>query len=157
MQYCYLQHQTSLFLPGKSKTEHHFCFGWATSFFFGAISNCPLLLPQEHTGYLLTWGAHCLLSYLLPFYTVHGILTARVLEWFAILSSSGSHFVTTLHYDLCVLGGPAWHSSELHWVMQAPSPRQGSDPWKGLNIWNLKFLLRTLCLSQVSHFHWNSF
>ena len=29
----------------------------------------------------------------LPFHIVHGVLAARILEWFAILSSSGSCFV----------------------------------------------------------------
>ena len=48
---------------------------------------------------------------------------------FAILSSSGSRLVRTLHYDMCILGGPTQHGSQLHWVTQAPSPRQGSDLW----------------------------
>ena len=42
---------------------------------------------------------------LLPFHTVHGVLKARILKWFAILFSSGPHFVRTLHHDLSVLGG----------------------------------------------------
>ena len=33
----------------------------------------------------------------LPFHTVHGVLKARILKWFAIPFSSGSHFVRTLH------------------------------------------------------------
>ena len=41
----------------------------------------------------------------LPFHTVYGVLKARVLKWFAILFSSGPHFVRTLHHDLSVLGG----------------------------------------------------
>ena len=46
----------------------------------------------------------------LPFFNaVHGVLTASILEWVAILSSSGSRFVRTLHSDLSVLGGLAWH------------------------------------------------
>ena len=36
---------------------------------------------------------------------------ARILEWFAIPSSSGLLFVRILHNDLSVLGGPAWHGS----------------------------------------------
>ena len=40
----------------------------------------------------------------LPFHTVHGILKARILKWFAIPFSSGSHFVRTLHHDPSVLG-----------------------------------------------------
>ena len=37
---------------------------------------------------------------LLPFHTVHGVLKARILKWFAIPFSSGPHFVRTLHHDM---------------------------------------------------------
>ena len=47
----------------------------------------------------------------LPFHTLHGVLKARILKWFAIPFSSESHFVRTLHHDLSVLGGPTWHGS----------------------------------------------
>ena len=40
-----------------------------------------------------------------PFHTVHGVLKARILKWFAIPFSSGPHFVRTLHHDLSVLCG----------------------------------------------------
>ena len=36
----------------------------------------------------------------LPFYTVHGVLKARIVKWFAIPFSSGPHFVRPLHHDL---------------------------------------------------------
>ena len=61
--------------------------------------------------------AHLLMSYLLPFHTVHGVLAARILEWFAIPSSSGSRCVRTLHYYPSILSGSAHmvHSfTELH-------------------------------------------
>ena len=45
----------------------------------------------------------------LPFHTVHGVLKARILKWFAIPFSSGPHFVRTLHDDPSVLDGPTWH------------------------------------------------
>ena len=35
----------------------------------------------------------------LPFHTVHGVLKARILKWFAISFSSGSHSVRPLHHD----------------------------------------------------------
>ena len=44
---------------------------------------------------------------------------ARLLEWFVISSTSGPRFVRTLHYDLSILVGPAWHGTQLHWVTQA--------------------------------------
>ena len=47
----------------------------------------------------------------LPFYTVHGVLKARILKWFSILFSSGPHFVRTLHHDPSILGGPTRHGS----------------------------------------------
>ena len=37
----------------------------------------------------------------LPSHTVHGVLKARILKWFAIPFSSGPHFVrTVLHHDI---------------------------------------------------------
>ena len=48
---------------------------------------------------------------ILPFHTVHGVIKARILKWFAIPFSSGPHFVRTFHYDLFVLGGPRQHGS----------------------------------------------
>ena len=44
----------------------------------------------------------------LPFHTVHGVLKARLLKWFAIPFSRGPCFVRTLHHDH--LGWPymAW-------------------------------------------------
>ena len=56
---------------------------------------------------------------------------ASILEWFAIPSSSEPCFLRTLHHDPSNLGGPAWHGSKLHLVMQAPLSRQGCDPWRG--------------------------
>ena len=40
----------------------------------------------------------------LPCHTVHGVLKARILKWFAIPFSSGPRFVRTLHNDPSVLG-----------------------------------------------------
>ena len=39
----------------------------------------------------------------LPFHTVHRVLKARILKWFAIPFSSGPHFVRTLHHDPNIL------------------------------------------------------
>ena len=41
------------------------------------------------------------------FYTVHGILMARILEWVATSFSSEPCFVRTLHHDPPILGGTA--------------------------------------------------
>ena len=55
----------------------------------------------------------------LPFHTVHGVLKARILKWFAIPFSSGPHSVRLLHHDLSVLDGPTRHGcfTELHKVV----------------------------------------
>ena len=78
------------------------------------------------------WPGELIFQYhiFLPFHTLHGVLAAGILEWFVSPSSSGPCFVRTLHYDLSILGGPAWHGSQLRLVAQAPLPQQGCDPWR---------------------------
>ena len=46
---------------------------------------------------------------ILPFHTVHGVLKARILTWFAIPFSPGPHSIRPLPHDPPVLGGPIWH------------------------------------------------
>ena len=65
------------------------------------------------------WPGEFLFQYpiIFPFHTVHGVLKARILKWFAIPFSSGPHSVRPLHHDPPVLGCPtgmAW----FHWVRQ---------------------------------------
>jgi len=43
------------------------------------------------------------------FHTVHGVLKARILKWFASASSSGPCFFRTLYHDQSILG-PCLHS-----------------------------------------------
>ena len=50
-------------------------------------------------------------SMFLHVHTVHGLLKARILKWFAIPFSSGPHFARTLHRDPTISGGPTWHGS----------------------------------------------
>ena len=54
------------------------------------------------------WPGEFLFQYpiILPFHTVHGVLKARVLKWFAIPFSSGPHSVRSLHHDPLILGCP---------------------------------------------------
>ena len=66
----------------------------------------------------------------LPFHTVHGVLQARTLAWFATLIRCTT-FCQNSSLRPSVLGGPAWHAWWLHWVMQAPSPGQGCDKRRG--------------------------
>jgi len=54
------------------------------------------------------WPGEFLFQYpiSLPFHTVHGVLKARILKWFAIPFSSGPHSIRSLHHELPVLGCP---------------------------------------------------
>ena len=80
---------------------------WLSLFiFFGVIS--PLIsssiLGTYRRGQFIF---QCLIF--LAFHTVHAVLKARTLKWFAIPFSSGLHSVRPLHDDPPVLGGPSQH------------------------------------------------
>ena len=82
-------------------------FALAPSFHsFGVIS--PLITSSILGTY---WPREFLFLYpiILPFHTVHGILKARILKWFAIPFSTGLHSVRCLHHDPSILGGPTQH------------------------------------------------
>ena len=118
LQYCSLQHRSLFSSPDISRTGYHFLFGPPNSFFLELIvtvlqSSLGANWTPSGLGGLIFW-CHIFL----PFDTVHGVLTARFLEWFAIPSTSGPCFVRILHYYLSVLGGPTQRGSELHWVTQ---------------------------------------
>ena len=119
MQYCSLQHRTLLPSPVTFTTGCCFCFGSVSSFFL------ELFLHWSPVAYLaptnLRSSSFSVIIFL-PFHTVHGVLKATILEWFAIPFSSGPRFVRTLHYDSSVLDGPAGHGSEFHWVRQGRGP-----------------------------------
>ena len=106
---CYpLKHPILLTSPDPSTTEC-FRFGPAASLFLELL---VVVLCSSPVAY---WTPSSLssssFSVFLPFHTVHGVLKACILEWFAILSSSGSRLVRTLHCDSSVLGGPSQHGS----------------------------------------------
>ena len=69
-------------------------------------STFPLFASTEHKS-------------LVSGHTSHGVLMARILEQFAISSSSGKCFIRTVYYDPFVLGGPAQHGSK---VLRYTSP-----------------------------------
>ena len=105
MQQCSLQNGASLTSPDTSPADttsalaQPFHFSWS---YFSA-------LLQEYTGDLATWGVHLLVSHILPFHTVHGVLKAKMLKWLAIPFSGGPHFVRTCHHDPAIFGDAAWH------------------------------------------------
>ena len=66
----------------------------------GTISNCSQLFLSRILHIFWPGGSS---SNLLPLHTLHCILVARILKWFAVSSSSGPCFVKTLHYGLSIL------------------------------------------------------
>ena len=73
---------------------------WPSQFILcGAISNCSPVFPSCILDTFQPEGLIFWCHIFLPFRTVHGILRARIPEWFAIPSFSRPHFVRTLHYD----------------------------------------------------------
>ena len=126
MQYCSLQHRILLPSPVTSTTRCCFCFGSVSSFFLQLfLHSFPVAYWAPTDLGSLSFSA---LSFL-PFHTIHGVLKAKMLKWFAITFSTEPHFVRTLHHDLSVLGGPTWHCPMFHWV------RQGCDPCEKISLY----------------------
>ena len=106
VQYC--SYSIRLLSPVTSTTGYSFCFGSIPSFFL------ELFLHWSPVAYWapsdLGSSSFSVLSFCF-FHTVHGVLKARILKWFAIPFSSGPCFVRTLHHDPSILDGPTWHGS----------------------------------------------
>ena len=104
MQYYSLQHLALLPSPVTSTAGYCFCFGSIPS---GVIS--PLISSSNLGTY--RHGEFFQYPIILPFHTVHGLLKARILKWFAIPFSSGPHSVRSLHHDhLSWVAPRAWLS-----------------------------------------------
>ena len=87
-----------------SVTGHMMFLPWLHPFFLSGVIS-PLISSSILGTYRLgEFIFQC--PILLPFHTVHRVLKARILKWFAIPFSSGPHSVRTLHHDPSVLGGP---------------------------------------------------
>ena len=115
MQYCSLQHRTLLPVSVTSTIGHCLCFDSVSSFFLSYFSTI-LILDSSRSGEFI-FQCHIFL----PFPTVHGVLKAKILKWFAIPFSSGPHFVRTLHHarlSWVAPQGMAW----FHWVRQGCGP-----------------------------------
>ena len=120
MQYCSLQLGILLLSPVTSTTGYCFCFGsipsfflevflhWSPVFYWAQVAKSWTRLSNWTE---LNWPGEFLFHYpiFLPFHTVHGVLNARILKWFAIPFSSGPHSVRLLHHDPPILGGPTRH------------------------------------------------
>ena len=117
MQYFSLQPRTLLLSPVTSTAGCSFFFGSIPSFFL------ELFLHWSPVAYWAPTDLGFLFQYpiILPFHTVHGVLKARILKWFAIPFSSGPHPVRSLHHDPPILGCPMGMAS-FHWVRQGCGP-----------------------------------
>ena len=96
-----------------SITSH--IYSWVLfSLWFHLFILSGVISPLISSSILGTYGPgefifHC--QIFMPFHTVHGVLKARILKWFAIPFSSGPCFFRALHHDLSILGGPTRHGS----------------------------------------------
>ena len=99
-------HQTLLLSQVPSTTGYCFWFGSIPSFFlelFPHWSPVAYWAPTDLGEFLFQYPI------ILPSQTVHGVLKARILKWFAIPFSSRPHPVRPLHHDPTILGGPTLH------------------------------------------------
>ena len=86
MQYCSLQHQTLLLSPVPSTT---WCCFYLFLFYFHPFIFSGVISPLISSSILVTYQpVEFIFQYpiILPFHTVHGVLKARILKWFAIPS-----------------------------------------------------------------------
>ncbi|CAI9153926.1 unnamed protein product [Rangifer tarandus platyrhynchus] len=101
MQYCSLQHWTLLLLPVTSIRGFFFFFLWLHPFILSRV-----ISPLISSSILGTYQpGEFLFQYpiILPSHTVHGVLKARILKWFAIPFSSGPHLS-----HLSTMTRPSW-------------------------------------------------
>ena len=98
MQYCSLKHRTLLPSPVTSTIGCCFCLVhlFILSGVVSPLISSSILGTYRHEEFI----SQC--PIFLPFHTVHGVLKARILKWFAVLFSSGPRFVGTLHHDMSI-------------------------------------------------------
>ena len=89
MQYCSLQHQTLLPSPVTHTTGRPSALAYPLRSFWSYASTSPYNMLDTYQPGGLIFQCHIFLT----FHTVHGVLKARILKWFAIPFSSGPRFV----------------------------------------------------------------
>ena len=133
MQYCSLQHWT--LLPSPVPSTAGCCFALAPS-----LHSFQSYFSTDISSILGTYRpGEILFKYpiILPFHTVHGVLTARTLKWFAIPFTSGPHYVRPLHRNPTVLGGP---------TRQGLVPLSQTRLWSCDQIGSFSVIVVSLCL-----------
>ena len=120
------KHKTKIFIYLNSLPQDFFFYHLLPSYFTLTEKLFPFTLIPVNCFFSLSvtpnfcLSSYCntnfmriksvlLMSVLLPFHTVRGVLKARILKWFAIPFSRGPHSVRPLHHDPPVLGGPTQH------------------------------------------------
>ena len=85
-----------------------FCMMFLAGFVYLFLLFCFYPAPRFCSlAYFYLFGKFLtIITNILPFHTIHGVLEIRILMWFAIPSSGGPRFVRTLHYDPSILGWP---------------------------------------------------
>ena len=111
MQYCSLQHQTFTLTTRHIPNWASFPLWPSHAIVSGSISNCPLLSPSsildtfQPAGLIFQCHILCAFSYC-PWGSCGknaGMVCHSLLQW--------PRFVRTVHYDLYMLCGLAWHGS----------------------------------------------
>ena len=134
MQYCSLQHQTLLPSPVTHTTGRPSALAYPLRSFWSYASTSPYNMLDTYQPGGLIFQCHIFLT----FHTVHGVLKARILKWFAIPFSSGPRFVRPwlAGHALQPLHVAGWHdrhpgcpTAGPHWVYK-PS----SSCWMLVNI-----------------------
>ena len=101
MQYFSLQHWTLVSSADAITTGYHFCFDSASSFLLGLFLCSSSVTYWAPTN--LGSSSFSVISFL-PFHTIHGVLKAKMLKWFAIPFSL-DHILSGLSTTTCL----GWH------------------------------------------------
>ena len=107
MKYCFSQHCSLLSMPDTATTVCCFVFDSASSFLLELFLCSSSVAYQAATN--LKNSSFSVIS--LPFHTIHGVLKTLMLKWFAILLTSGLHFVRNLYHGPSFLGSCTHHGS----------------------------------------------
>ena len=98
MQYFSLQHWTLVSSADAITTGYHFCFDSASSFLLGLFLCSSSVTYWAPTN--LGSSSFSVISFL-PFHTIHGVLKAKMLKWFAIPFSL-DHILSGLSTTTCL-------------------------------------------------------
>ena len=103
---------------------------WLSHFILPDAIHSSLLFPSSMLDTFWQGGLIFQCHIFLSLYTVHEVLTAIILGWFAIPSSSGSCFVRNLCYDMSVL-----HQSYIAWLITSS---HYTSPFTMTRQWSVK-------------------